>query len=73
MWTRFSRKPKKLFRLLLKRSAILGGMTWQDTAQGALEVWTCNLEGEMQFYSAKQSLAQSQLVANFPQQLEMLS
>jgi Uma2 family endonuclease len=42
------------------------------TTQGAREVWTCDLEGQMQFYTAKDSLIHSKLVPSFPQQLDLL-
>jgi Uma2 family endonuclease len=34
-------------------------------AAGALEVWTCNLEGEMRFYDAEGAIVQSKLAPEF--------
>ncbi len=41
------------------------------TNQGAQEVWTCNLDGLMQFYTAKETLEHSTLIPVFPMQLEL--
>ena len=42
------------------------------TNQGALEVWTCDLQGEMVFYNVKNTLEKSSLIADFPKQLEVI-
>ena len=34
--------------------------------RGALEVWTCNLQGEIKFFDASGTLEQSKLVPDFP-------
>jgi Uma2 family endonuclease len=34
--------------------------------RGALEVWTCNLQGEIKFFDANGTLEQSKLVPKFP-------
>jgi Uma2 family endonuclease len=34
--------------------------------RGALEVWTCNLQGEIKFFDANGTLEQSKLVQGFP-------
>jgi Uma2 family endonuclease len=41
------------------------------THQGVLEVWTCNLEGEMQFYTSKENIEQSVLIPAFPLKFEL--
>ncbi len=41
------------------------------TNQGALEVWTCDLQGTIVFYNAKNTLEKSNLIADFPKQLEL--
>jgi Uma2 family endonuclease len=41
------------------------------TTQGALEVWTCDLEGTIRFYNAKSTLEKRNLITAFPKQLEM--
>jgi Uma2 family endonuclease len=37
---------------------------------GAREVWICNEQGQITFYDEQSELAQSLLVANFPNQIE---
>ena len=34
--------------------------------RGALEVWTCNLQGEIKFFDMNGTLEQSRLVPGFP-------
>ena len=34
--------------------------------RGALEVWTCNLQGEIKFFAASGTLERSKLVPGFP-------
>ncbi len=38
---------------------------------GALEVWTCNLEGALRFYSPEHELEQSLLAPKFPKLIEL--
>ena len=38
---------------------------------GALEVWTCSLQGEMRFYDVNGKLEQSRFAPNFPAQITL--
>lgn len=38
---------------------------------GAVEVWTCNLDGDMRFYDSSNELSASRLVPDFPNHIEL--
>lgn len=38
---------------------------------GALEVWTCNQQGNINFYDASQKLNNSNLICNFPNKIDV--
>lgn len=39
--------------------------------RGSIEVWLCSLEGEISVYDRSGELANSQLIRNFPKQIDM--